>query len=443
MNLSFFIRRLLSFIKETFTDGVKTLTSREGLKRLYGVSLYRNAIYLLLNSAAVAVLGFVFWILATRFYSTEEVGLASATIATASFLATLSTLGLGYGIIRFLPNSGQKSYALVNSCLIIGGLVAIVVSLIFLAGLNLWSPALVFLRQSPLAFGSFVVLVVAWALTLLLQNVFVAQKRADFALLGSIIHGVTKLAMVIPLAAFLYASGIFTSWAMGWTLLLVISLLFFLPRLQSGYHPSFTIKREVINEIAQFSLANYITTLIAAMPVFILPLMIVNLLGAEQNAYYYIAYAIATALFLIPRDISFSLFAEGSHDEQGLTGYVRKSLKFSFLILIPLVILIFLIGDKILLLFGEAYSQEATKLLWILALSSLPGTVNTIYFYKKRVEKKMKTVIGLSALTVIMILGLSCFLLPTMGIMGAGIARLTGGVIITLIITGRLLMKKD
>ena len=134
MNLSPLIRGLFSLVKETFTDGVKTLTSKEGLKRLYGVSLYRNAIYLMLNSAALAVLGFVFWILAARFYSTEEVGLAAAIIAAATFLALLSTLGLDYGLIRFMPNSGKKFNSLVNSCFTVSGLAAIVFSLIFLAG---------------------------------------------------------------------------------------------------------------------------------------------------------------------------------------------------------------------------------------------------------------------------------------------------------------------
>jgi len=434
MILSSFIRRLSGLVKETLTDGVKTLTTKEGLKRLYGVSLYRNAVYLVLNSVAGAVLGFVFWILAARLYSAEEVGLASATIAVASFLAVLSTLGLDYGLIRFLPNSGEKSNVLVNSCLTVSGLAAIVASLIFMAGLNIWSPALVFLRQNPLPFGSFVVLVVGWALTLLLHNVFIAQKRAGFTLLGGVIHGFTKLALVIPLAAFLYASGIFTSWAIGWVAVLVIGLLFFLPRLQHGYHPSFAIRKEVINEMARFSFANYIVTLISATPVFILPLMVVNLLSAEQNAYYYIAHAIASILFLIPRGTSFSLFAEGSHDKEGLAGYVNRSLRFSFLLLIPPIILIFLIGDKILLLFGEAYSAEATRLLWILALSSLPMTVYNMYITKQRVEKRMKAVIGLTALAVAITLGFSYLLLPIIGIMGAGIAHLVGTGVIALII---------
>lgn len=435
-------RRLVSSIKDALVDGARNLTSKEGLKALYGVSLYRNAIYLILEYGATGVLGFVFWILAARFYPAEEVGLASAAIAIAGFLVSLSLLGLDYGLIRFLPNSGERANALVNSCLTIGGLAAIVSSLIFLAGLNIWSPDLIFLWQNPLLLGTFVVLVVAYLLYAQLHNVFVAQKRAEFGLWQSIIQGVIKLALIVFLATSVYGFGILASYGIGWALAVVVGLLFFLPRLQSGYRPSFTIRKGAVNEMVHYSLSNYVAGLINKVPISILPLIVLGLLGAEQNAYFYVAFAvIGGGLNAIPASISLSLFAEGSHNEKGLGQYVRRSLKFSFLILVPLVILIFVIGDKILLLFGNVYSEEATKLLWILAVSSLPLTVNTIYFFKKRVEREMKSVIGLTALTVVIVMGLSYFLLPIMGIIGAGIGWLAGNGVVTLVIIGGLLKK--
>lgn len=416
---------VLSFIKETLTDGVKTLTSKEGLKRLYRVSLYRNAIYLIMHSAVTAILSFVFWILAARFYSAEEVGLASATLVAANFLAILATLGLDYGLIRFLPNSGEKSNVLVNSCLTVSVLAAIVFSFIFLAGLNIWTPALIFLRQNLLYVSGFTILVMAGTFCFILQNAFIAHRRAAFALWQGMISGVTKLALVIPLAASLYAFGIVASLGMGFLVAVMVGLLFLLPRLQSGYHPFPTIRKEVISEIAHFSFANYIVAIIGKVCLFVLPLMVINLLGAEQTAYFYIAFTIVSSgLVLIPVGISLSLFAEGSYSEESLGQDVSRSLKLSFLLFIPLMILIFFVGDKILLLFGEGYSMEATRLLQILVLSCLPITVNSIYFAKKRVQKKMKSVVGLTAFITVMTLTLSYFLLPVMGIIGAGIAWL-------------------
>jgi O-antigen/teichoic acid export membrane protein len=140
--------KFISFVKTTITDLAKILTSKEGLKSLYGVSLYRNAVYLMLNSGVFALTGFVFWIAAAKLYPAEAVGLSSAAISAIGLLAVLSTLGLDYGLIRFLPGSGEKANDMINSCFTIGGVVSIVVSGIFLAGLGIWSPALLPIRES-------------------------------------------------------------------------------------------------------------------------------------------------------------------------------------------------------------------------------------------------------------------------------------------------------
>jgi len=97
------LKGALYFVKATFFDALRIVRSPEkGIKSLYGVSFYRNAVYLMLSSGVTAALGFVFWILAARFYSASDVGLASAIISAAGLLALLSTLGLNYGLIRFL-----------------------------------------------------------------------------------------------------------------------------------------------------------------------------------------------------------------------------------------------------------------------------------------------------------------------------------------------------
>ena len=71
-----------------------------------------------------------------------------------------------------------------------------------------------------------------------------------------------------------------------------------------------------------------------AAPNLILPIMVLNVLGAEQAAYYYIAYAIAALLSMIPNAISTSLFVEGSHGE-ALKRTVVKSLAIIFSLLVP------------------------------------------------------------------------------------------------------------
>jgi len=433
------LKGALYFVKATFFDALRIVRSPEkGIKSLYGVSFYRNAVYLMLSSGVTAALGFVFWILAARFYSASDVGLASAIISAAGLLALLSTLGLNYGLIRFLSSSGEKSNITINSTFTITGLLSIIFALIFIAGLSLWSPALIFLRQNLIWLIAFVVFTAAYTLFSLLSSPFIAKRRADFTMVQNIINALLKLTLIIPLAAFFHSGGIFASWLIGFVVTAGVVIFLFLPRVQAGYRFFPTIRKEVVNEMARFSLTNYIVVLLQTAPAFVLTLMVVNLLGAEANAYFYIASGVAGLLSAIAGATSTALFAEGSYDEQKLGQNIKRSLKLVLLLLVPAIILVFLIGDKVLLLFGRAYSENATRLLWILAVSALPQSINYIYFGVKRVQKKMKDVIWLTALIAVCTLGLSWLLLPRMGILGAGIASLISQGIAALLIVYNL-----
>ena len=65
--------------------------------------LHSNSVYLVGNSAVVGFLGFMFWVVAARLYTAEDVGLGSALISAALLLSFLARFGLGFGVIRFLP----------------------------------------------------------------------------------------------------------------------------------------------------------------------------------------------------------------------------------------------------------------------------------------------------------------------------------------------------
>jgi len=127
----------------------------------------------------------------------------------------------------------------------------------------------------------------------------------------------------------------------------------------------------------------------------VLPIMVVNFLGPVQNAYFYIAWMMAALLLAIPISVSQSLFAEGSHFNEKLRENVIKSVKFTFLLLVPAVILLILVGKWLLLAFGQGYSANALHLLWILAISSLPTGITNIYMSILRVTSRIRELIAI------------------------------------------------
>ena len=64
------------FIKSGYADAFRLARHpREGLKSLYGIRLYRNAIYLMADSGIITIPGLVFWGVLARLYRTEDAGL--------------------------------------------------------------------------------------------------------------------------------------------------------------------------------------------------------------------------------------------------------------------------------------------------------------------------------------------------------------------------------
>jgi O-antigen/teichoic acid export membrane protein len=411
------LANLMNFVKETLTDARQIVATREGVKGLYQVSLYRNAVYLVANSAVNCLTGLLFWIAAARLYDAESVGLASAAIAAVGFVVLFSSLGLEYGLIRFLPDDGNKANDTINTCFTTAGLTAFVLAGVFLAGLGIWSPALLPIRESPAFLVSFLVLGFVFTLSTTLIQVFVARRRAGFALVLGVIFGLARFIPLFLLVSVISNLGIYVSWGVAISASTLIAIFGFLPRVIKGYRPRITIKKTVLTEMLRFSLANYVSYILWALPIVALPLMVVNILGVEQNAYFYVGWSVASIIFVIPVNTSLSLYAEGSHHQEELGREVRKSLKISLVLVVPTLIIFLVLGEKILWLFGQAYSENTTRLIWVIAPSALRI---------KRVQKRMKSAIILTAFMAVITLGLSYILLPVMGILGAGVAWLAG-----------------
>jgi O-antigen/teichoic acid export membrane protein len=412
----------------------RSISFRGKLWGLLTSSLYRNAIFLMTNNMLMGMSGLAFWLLAARFYQTEDVGLGSAALSAMQLLGLFATLGLDYALIRFLPGSGKGARDMVNSCLTISGLAAIFFALVFIAGLDVWSPALLFLREDPVFLSAFVVLTAGWTLHMLGGKIFVAWRRTGYTLAEGTVFNALRIGLVILMASFFAVFGLFAAWGVAAALAIAVGILWFLPRVQRGYRPLPTIKRQVVAKVVRFSFANYVTALFWFAPSFVLPIMVVNRLGAEETAYFYIAWAISRLLFAAGMSISMSLFAEGSHDEKALLRDTRRSIMLTAAVVAPGALVIVFFGDDVLRLFDPEYAENGTDLMRVLVASALPLSLNHIFFGVRRVQMKMRSVVGLNALIATGTLAGSWVLLPDMGIMGAGVAWLSSQSVAALLV---------
>ena len=115
------------------------------------------------------------------------------------------------------------------------------------------------------------------------------------------------------------------------------------------------------------------------------------------------------------------MLAECSYGED-LRFNVLRAVKFISLLLLSTIIFIFLFGNYLLLIFGNQYAKNSLEVLRILALASIPYSVNALYASIKRIKKEIKPLIymyaGISILTIV----ISYLLMQSIEIIGVGIA---------------------
>lgn len=413
---------------------------REGLKSVYGVSLYRNALYLMVGAAVSSLCGFFFWLIVARFYSDEVVGYSSAVVSALSLLAILSMAGLNIAIVRFLPRA-ESPRDMTNTCFTVAGLISLVAGAVFVAGLGFWSPALAFVRQDPVFLLAFLVFAVLWTLSPLVDSAFLAGRQARFVLFRTVIYSLLKLLLPAVLALYFHTFGVVLARGIAFAISLAVALFVLLPRVQRGYRPLPALEPGVFKKMWRYSGGNYLVDLLSAAPAFVLPLIVVNRLGAEENAYFYIPWMMGNLLFTVAIATSRSLFAEGSNFEERLGGDVMKSLKSTFLLLVPAAVLLAVAGRWLLLAFGPGYALNSLPLLWVLCLASLPFAVNRIYTGILWVTGRTGELITIWGLIATGVLVTSYLIVPLTGIIGIGYAWLGAqGVVAMYILAGRRLI---
>jgi len=402
------------------------------LKKYYADHLYRNSIAFVLNSFLSAFYGLLFWIMAARLMSTSEVGISTVVIAAGTMITYLSKLGMDTGLLRFLPMSKDRN-TMLNTILMLTLFLSISISLAYLVGLDLFSPAQRFLRESwlPLIFLCFVALVAIIGI----QNAAIAAlRRADLMLVQNSILGVR-----IPLLLFMAAMG-FTGIMLSFNIAYLVAFIAGIAILYMhgiGFKPAMRLSS--IKESFRFSFGSYIADIWAILPSTVLPIIIVNNLGTDQAAYYFIASSITSILFTIPNSVSTSLLVEGSHDLP-LRENTIKSIKLTLLIMLPLILAIILFGNEILSVFGSEYRGHSQEILILMVSSSLFTMVPSIYVAIKKVQKDILMVNYVLSASSLSIIIAGYMLVLNYGILGIGYAFLMTYILVSIAVMYLVIM---
>ena len=387
---------------------------------LFRTPLFTNAFYLWGTAAGAAVAGFAFWALVARLYDADEVGLGSAALSALALLAMLSHLGLGLGLIRFLPESGARGPRLANVVFTTSAAAAVVSSAVFLVGVPLWTPSLGFLREQPLYSLAFVSFVVVGTLSAVQTLAFMAIRKAKYVLVQAMFVHLSRLALLVLMAAFLGTFGIVASGGIAMALGALVGFAL-LARGLAGYRPRGVVDPAAVLKLFPFSMANYVADVLLVTPGLILPLVVVGLLGSTEAAYFYMAWFLGYLLTSASAYLALSLFAEGSYDPLALHALSRNAVAGALAVAAGGALFLLLLGDRLLLAFGRDYATEGVMLLRLVALAALPAAVVNVYLGALRVRRQVGELVIIAGAVAVTTVALSSALLPVMGLEGAGV----------------------
>jgi O-antigen/teichoic acid export membrane protein len=404
--------------------------------------LYRNAFFIMLTSVIGNGLGFFFWIIVGRLYQgkVQDPGAAVALFQAIAFLGTIGNVGLGIGLIRFLPETEDK-VSLINASLTVSGIASFVLSIGFLLTLPLLLPvfSFVYADESPLRVLLYVLTIIACTIAIgmapTIDDAAIAMRRADLSTWRNTLFALLKIPLVLIVFFLLLAgrAGVFLSIALSFGLSVAVTGFVLLPRAVPGYRPALEWRLSIIRPVLRFALGNYAATAIGSAAATLPAVMILAALGPSQgpsNAFYfYVALVVASLLYIIPGATFTSFYAEASQKNADHRKDERRAIGLSLLLLIPGIAVMILFSETMLRLFGDPeIATQAVTPLRILTFASIPVFLNGILGTRVRVRKRTLPLIVAAAIVTIITLGLGWVLLsnPDLGIDGLAYAYVFG-----------------
>jgi O-antigen/teichoic acid export membrane protein len=391
-------------------------------------SLVRNSVYILATAVVTSLMGYLYWVVAARSYSEHDVGLAAALIAAMTLGSTVASLGPAFTLVQMLPQRrGGRAWSLtLNTALAAGGTASLALGV----GLALVLPGLssdFAVLGEDLAYPSLLVAgVVLTTVGILLDYTFVAERAAGKMFVRNLLFSVVRIPLLLaPVAvmAGLDAIGVLGAWVLA-TAASCVAAMPLVGRLGRSYASSVrgVVRhgRSMLSALA----GHHLISMGGALPMYLLPMLVAALLSPTANAYFYTAWMVCNALFMVPFAVSSSLFAEGSHAAHELHRQVRASTVITAALLAPLMLVLLLGSRYVMAAFGSRYVQHVPPLLTLLALSAIPEAITSLYISVLRVEGRLRFAAALSVGMGALTMGLAWVLLRDLGLIGAGWAVL-------------------
>jgi O-antigen/teichoic acid export membrane protein len=259
-----------------------------------------------------------------------------------------------------------------------------------------------------------------------------ASRRAEFcAVTDGLAGGVSKMVFGFVLAG-TGAYGLYLAAVGGPAVAAVVSIVLIITILH--WRPSLANPVQTLRPLLKFSGANYLANSMNLLPNVVVPLIVLDRLGAEAAGYYYVAFQMASLLITAAAAVEASFMAEGSHAGSNWRVIRRRSRRLAIMIFVPAGLVMALAAHWILLAFGSKYSLHGTGSLEILAAAVLPVAACNWGWTVLRLTGRLRSLVVSTAIYGAGICGSAWFLAPH-GLTAVSSAWLAGSAVAAVIST--------
>jgi O-antigen/teichoic acid export membrane protein len=360
--------------------GGRTDGAAGGSERTLGMT--KNSIALILAKVATMGLGFAFWLVAARWFASDEVGLAASAVSAMMLCTQFALLGAGSAFIALFPEHSTQPSRLIDTSFTVVTLVALAAGVVFLFVAQTWFAQLGPVVTLPLFTAFFLAMVIFGTLGILLDQASTVLRRGDQALWRNLLSGVltlVALAVLVPLPGTSDATAIFSTWVGGGIAACALGVVQ-LRRSVAGWHLRPRIDRRMTRRLLSVGLPNHLLTLTDRAPGLVLPIIVVEVLSPSAGARWYTVWMMAWIVFIVPIQVGMTLFAETAHRSKPLGQLVRRGLRTSLLLGAAAAAVLSVFAPLVLSLLGHSYADDGAGPLRILVWSVIPLAFLQAYY---------------------------------------------------------------
>lgn len=353
-------------------------------------SLLSNAASLFGATILTVGFGAIYWALAARIFPATAIGLAAAAISAMLLTGQVATIGLGTVLMGELSQHEGSERGLIYSAATISAIVGAILGVVFITAASSIVPELSALNV-PARVLLFAIGVAVTAAGLVLDQAFIGLLRGGLQLLRNTIAAITKLVVLIIIGGVGFlalrpdGATLVLTWVVGGVA--SMALLLAVPRSSDRGGPGRPLWH-VPEGLAGLAVRHHLLNLSILAPGLLLPLVVTAVMSAEANAYFYIAYMIASFGWAVPAALATALYASGARDIEALSVRVRLAFWLSMGTGIALNLFMLVGAGPLLSIFGAPYADRAGTLLRLLSLGIFPVTINSLYVPIARLERR-------------------------------------------------------